>query len=55
MIDSCDKYLQLYPTGPKVNAVRAKRQAAAMRLATEATTGGRNANAMMSKTGEQQP
>lgn len=40
VIDSCDKYLQLYPTGPKVNAVRAKRQAAAMRLATEATTGG---------------
>jgi TolA-binding protein len=40
VIDSCDKYLQLYPTGPQVSAVRDKRQTAAMRLATEATAGG---------------
>lgn len=36
VIESCDTYLQHYPTGPKVNEIRAKRQSAAMQLATEA-------------------
>ena len=35
VLESCDKFLQLYPTSPKVNEVRQKRTAASFKVNAE--------------------
>ena len=35
VIESCDRYLQLYPTSPKINEVRQKRTTATLQMASE--------------------